>query len=123
MLRSIGLTVRGIREVSREEEKEGYGGKDLQEKRGFKPGMKKWEGDGILIIVSISVSSVPTVERSRSVILAPQILFSRFLALYKFVCMYVFTRIMILWWRGSVVERRSLAGELSLSCARPAADG
>ena len=26
------------------------------------------------------------------------------------------------WWRGSVVERRSLAGELSLSCARPAAD-
>jgi len=21
------------------------------------------------------------------------------------------------WWRGSVVERRSLAGELSLSCA------
>ena len=27
------------------------------------------------------------------------------------------------WWRGSVVERRSLAGELSLSCARPAADG
>ena len=28
-----------------------------------------------------------------------------------------------LWWRGTVVERRSLAGELSLSCARPAADG
>ena len=27
------------------------------------------------------------------------------------------------WWRGSVVERWSLAGELSLSCARPAADG
>ena len=27
------------------------------------------------------------------------------------------------WWRGSVVERRSLAGELSLSYARPAADG
>ena len=26
-------------------------------------------------------------------------------------------------WRGTVVERRSLAGELSLSCARPAADG
>jgi len=25
------------------------------------------------------------------------------------------------WWRGTVVERRSLAGELSLSCARPAA--
>ena len=27
------------------------------------------------------------------------------------------------WLRGSVVERRSLTGELSLSCARPAADG
>jgi len=26
-------------------------------------------------------------------------------------------------WRGTVVERRSLAGDLSLSCARPAADG
>jgi len=28
-----------------------------------------------------------------------------------------------LWWRGTVVERRSLTGELFLSCARPAADG
>jgi len=27
------------------------------------------------------------------------------------------------WWRGTMVERRSLTGELSLSCARPAADG
>ena len=27
------------------------------------------------------------------------------------------------WWRGTVVERRSLTGELSLSCPRPAADG
>jgi len=27
------------------------------------------------------------------------------------------------WWRGTVVEHRSLTGELSLSCARPAADG
>jgi len=27
------------------------------------------------------------------------------------------------WLRGTVVERRSLASELSLSCARPAADG
>ena len=26
------------------------------------------------------------------------------------------------WLRGTVVERRSLIGELSLSCARPAAD-
>ena len=31
--------------------------------------------------------------------------------------------IFIRWWRGTVVERRSLTGELSLSCARPAADG
>jgi len=27
------------------------------------------------------------------------------------------------WWRGTVVERRSLTGELSLFCARLAADG
>jgi len=27
------------------------------------------------------------------------------------------------WRRSTVVERRSLTGELSLSCARPAADG
>ena len=27
------------------------------------------------------------------------------------------------WWHGTVVERRSLTGELSLFCARPAADG
>jgi len=27
------------------------------------------------------------------------------------------------WWRSTVVERRSLTGELSVSCARPAADG
>jgi len=26
------------------------------------------------------------------------------------------------WWRGTVVERQSLAGELFLSCARPASD-
>ena len=26
---------------------------------------------------------------------------------------------MLSWWRGTVVERQSLAGELSLSCARP----
>ena len=27
------------------------------------------------------------------------------------------------WLRGTVAERRSLTGELSLSCARPVADG
>jgi len=36
---------------------------------------------------------------------------------------YVTVTRCISWWRGTVVERRSLAGELSLSCARPAADG
>jgi len=30
---------------------------------------------------------------------------------------------LLAWWRSTVVERRSLAGELSLSCARSAADG
>jgi len=29
----------------------------------------------------------------------------------------------LLWLRGTVVEHRSLTGELSLSCARHAADG
>ena len=36
---------------------------------------------------------------------------------------FVFGTLTQSWWRGTVVERRSLAGELSLSCARPAADG
>jgi len=30
---------------------------------------------------------------------------------------------LVAWHSGTVVERRSLAGELSLSCVRPAADG
>jgi len=29
----------------------------------------------------------------------------------------------VYFWRDTVVERRSLTGELFLSCARPAADG
>ena len=37
--------------------------------------------------------------------------------------LHVRSSINIVMWRGTVVERRSLAGELSLSCARPAADG
>jgi len=40
MVRSIGKQSGGIHGVSPEEEKEGYGGKDLQ-KGGFKPGMKE----------------------------------------------------------------------------------
>jgi len=31
------------------------------EKEGFKPGMKEWGGDGILIIISMNVSSMTTV--------------------------------------------------------------
>ena len=36
---------------------------------------------------------------------------------------FMFTTWSFGWWRSTLVERRSLAGELSLSCARPAADG
>ena len=38
-------------------------------------------------------------------------------------CQIMISITIISWWRGTVVERRSVAGELSLSCARPAADG
>ena len=39
-------------------------------------------------------------------------------------CCYTTTTISEFGWlRGTVVERRSLTGELSLSSARPAADG
>jgi len=40
MYSEVSVTVRGIRGVSPEEEKEGYGEKDLQ-KKGYKPGMKE----------------------------------------------------------------------------------
>jgi len=39
-------TIRGIYGVSLEEEKERYGGKDLQKKESFKPGMKERRGVG-----------------------------------------------------------------------------
>jgi len=35
---------------------------------------------------------------------------------------YTFIEHTDVWWRCTVVERLSLASELSLSCARPAAD-
>jgi len=38
-------------------------------------------------------------------------------------CSVIYTFLATSWWRGRVVERRYLTGELSLSCARPAADG
>jgi len=46
---------------------------------------------------------------------------NRVLAVYKSVT-YLLTHLLG-WSRGTMVERRSLAGELSLSCAWPAADG
>jgi len=44
--------------VSPEEKKKGCSGKDLQKKEGFKSGMKKRVGDGKLIIISMTVSSM-----------------------------------------------------------------
>jgi len=55
-------TVWGICGVSPEEEKEGYGGKELQKKNikeDFKPGTKECGGN--CIIISVNVSSVTTV--------------------------------------------------------------
>jgi len=54
MLRSIGKHSGGIRGVSPEEEKEGHGGKDLQKR---KVSSLERKSDGILIIISINVSS------------------------------------------------------------------
>jgi len=54
MLRSIGKHSGGIRGVSREEEKEGHGGKDLQKRKVLS---LERESDWILIIISINVSS------------------------------------------------------------------
>ena len=52
--------------------------------------------------------------------------FYKFAAYYEFVTdilmQYALIFIVYWWWRGTVVERRSLAGELSLSCGRPAAN-
>ena len=45
-----------------------------------------------------------------------------YIALYLYIWLFICC-LLAGWWRGSVVERRSLAGELSVSCARPAADG
>ena len=48
------------------------------------------------------------------------------LSLVNRIIVYLITglcAVMLSWWRGTVVECRSLTGELSLSCAQPAADG
>ena len=44
MCSEVSVNSRAIHVVSPEEKKEGYGGKDLQKKKVFKPGMK----DGVI---------------------------------------------------------------------------
>jgi len=55
--------------------------------------------------------------------LANQVTYNAFVTAAGFSSFWSYSSTCISWWRGTVVERRSLAGELSLSCARPAADG
>ena len=47
-----------IHVVSPEEEKERLRLEGFEEKEGFKPGMKEWEGDRKLIIISVTVRSI-----------------------------------------------------------------
>jgi len=50
----------------------------------------------------------------------PDSIFKRFKC--EVYCAYKVSVSVFYWWRGTVVERRSMTGELSLSCARPAAN-
>jgi len=54
-----------------------------------------------------------------------QMIVQKFVVVVFIICNFliILLNISTVAWRDTVVERRSLAGELSLSCARPAADG
>ena len=73
--------------------------------------------DSTLILWKVTFPACPTAQ------------FTRFICIHCYsvmLCIFLcLLRPTVSWWRGTVVERRSLTGELSLSlsCARPAADG
>ena len=49
--------------------------------------------------------------------------FDFFFQLFRAVKVLITTVYLLCWLRGTVVERWTLTGKLSLSCTRPAADG
>ena len=55
---------KSVESVSPKEEKESYGGKDLQKTKSLKPGINERGGDGILITIMTNLSSITTVDNS-----------------------------------------------------------